>query len=95
MHPSVTEHQDKHHFTFDEKVCDMCAAQARYGRAVSARDESQTPRDKQGNVEWPRCGRPGHPPNCTCGWRPGDGRHIFIRELRPDEVAERNNLRRA
>lgn len=83
FHESVIEDFDNRHFTFDERECPVCAAQSRYGRVVADRDDKATPKDQHGHPAW----------SSPRERRPDDGRHIYIRELSPAEVQERQSRR--
>lgn len=62
-------------FTFETKVCPVCAGVAKFGRRQSDADEKEVKA---------RHGEDDPPPNATL---PDDGRRMFVRQMSPDEVA--------
>lgn len=71
LHKSILDRPDAHRFTFEERVCNVCKAQDTYGRLVADRDEKARKRIENA------------PPSVP---RPGDGRHIYLRPLTPEEI---------
>lgn len=70
-HESLTN--DKaNHFTFEDRVCPVCAGVAQYGRVLAERDEVA---EKRLGEKAPARAK-----------RPGDGRRTFTKMLGPDET---------
>lgn len=79
LHKSILDDFDNRHYTFEQRECPACAAQARYARVVVDQDDKATPKDKNGSPAWDSPRTP----------RPDDGRHLHVRELTPAEVEQR------
>lgn len=78
LHESILADPEHNHFTFEDRLCSVCKGQDMYGRIIADRDDQEIKR-KYGDSE--------PPPNAA---RPGDGRHIYLRPMTPEEVAARH-----
>lgn len=83
FHKSVIDDFANRNFAFEVPECPVCAAVARYSRVLAEQDDAATPKDRHGQPAW---SSPRDP-------RPGDGRHLYIRELTPTEVEQRRRKR--
>lgn len=79
LHPHVLENPELYNLTLADSYCDMCKAQARYGRRVAERDAEFERQHKDA--------APGAP-------RPNDGLHVRLKSMTPAEVAVRKQRRR-
>lgn len=73
-HESLTQDRTNH-FTFEDKVCNVCAGSAQYARTLADRDQKHS---KAMGENAPAGAR-----------RPGDGRRTMLRLMSPDEVEAR------
>lgn len=79
LHKSILDDPEHNAFTFEERICKVCAGQEVYGRTVAERDEKARQAAKD---------RHPHDP------RPSDGRHIIMRRLSEEEIARVRDRRR-
>lgn len=73
LHASILADPEHNHFTFEERLCKVCASTATYGRVLASRDELVR---KSLGEDAP----PTEP-------RPDDGRHLYLRPLTAAELA--------
>lgn len=87
MHESILADPEHNAFTFEERLCKVCAGQDAYGRVVAEKDDwaledlGEKPKSRDEIQKWAM--RP----------RPGDGRHIYLRGMTPDEKQRRDDGR--
>lgn len=85
IHKSFREHPEDHVFGVEEEPCAICALIERNGRRTSAKD-----------TDW---ARRNPPPEQAAGVgahlkhaglkRPGDGRHVFLQHMTPEQAEAR------
>lgn len=79
LHPVILEDPERNVFTFEDKLCKVCAGQTQYGRMLA-----------KGDADWDEAHKDALPQQK----RPGDGRHVLMRRLSPEEIASRRDSRR-
>lgn len=75
LHESELADPENNVYTFDEKVCRVCAGHDVFGRVIA--DAHDKAKKKLGDDPSPKAARP------------DDGHRIYMRRATPDEVAER------